>query len=46
LDFKHIILLFLFLIICRDYIGSKSNQIFCKDILQILYKDDPLRFLI
>jgi len=26
--------------------GSKSNKIFYKDILQILYKDDPLQFLL
>jgi len=26
--------------------GSKYNQIFCKDIIQILYKDDPLQFLL
>jgi len=26
--------------------GSKSNQIFCKYILQIFYKDNPLKFLI
>jgi len=25
--------------------GSKSNQIFCQDIIQIFYKDDPLQFL-
>jgi len=26
--------------------SSKSNQIFCKDILYILYKGDPLQFLL
>jgi len=26
--------------------GSKSNQIFCKYILKIFYKDDPLKFLL
>jgi len=26
--------------------GSKSNQIFCKDILRILYKDDVMQFLL
>jgi len=26
--------------------GSKSNQIFCQDIIQIFYKDDPLQFLL
>jgi len=26
--------------------GCKSNQIFCKDILQISYKDDHPRFLL
>jgi len=25
---------------------SKSNQIVCKDILQIFYKDNPLQFLL
>jgi len=25
--------------------GSKSNQIFFQDIIQIFYKDDPLQFL-
>jgi len=26
--------------------GSKSNQIFCQDIIQIFYKDDPMQFLL
>jgi len=26
--------------------SSKSNQIFCQDIIQIFYKDDPLQFLL
>jgi len=26
--------------------GSKSNQIFCKDNLQIFCKDDPMQFLL
>jgi len=25
--------------------GSKSNQTFCQDIIQILYKDDHLQYL-
>jgi len=25
---------------------SKSNQIFCQDIIQIFYKNDPLQFLL
>jgi len=36
MDFKHI---------CRAMV-SKSNQILCKDILQIFYKDDPQKFLL
>jgi len=26
--------------------ASKFNKIFCKDIIQIFYKDDPLQFLL